>query len=56
MNNALCSLYSMSKLNFVHFAYDSTVYSKGKYINDLVPMTNQELSKVEAWLMQIVYH
>ena len=41
---------SSNKLNFVHFADDSTVYSKGKNINDLVTMTNQELSKVEAWL------
>ena len=41
---------SSNKLNFVNIADDSTAYSKGKNINDLVTMTNQELSNVEAWL------
>ena len=37
-------------LTFIRFAYDGTVYSKGKNIHDLETITNQELSNVESWL------
>ena len=39
-----------SDLEFIHFAYGSTVYKSGHCINDLCVYFNHELSKVDKWL------
>ena len=46
--NDMCN--SSDRLNFVHFADDSTVYLQGDNIVDLTEVLNVELNKVFTWL------
>ena len=43
-------MYKASSLQCIHYAEDTTLFSKGNNLEDLIDFTNNELVKIDKWV------
>ena len=43
-------MYKASSLQCIHYADDTTLFSKGNNLDDLIDLTNNELVKIDKWV------
>ena len=43
-------MHRASSLQCIHYAVDTTLFSKSNYLDDLIDLTNNELVKIDKWV------
>ena len=43
-------MHKASSLQCIHYADDTTLFSKGNNLDDLIDLTNNELVKIDKWV------
>ena len=43
-------MHKASSLQCIHYAADTTLFSKGNNLDDLIDLTNNELVKIDKWV------
>ena len=50
MHKYINELHKASSLQCIHYADDTTLFSKGNNLDDLIDFTNTELAKMDKWV------